>query len=206
MEESEISSVLECLGSRSQTYPKGDFIFLAGVSVSAVGILLSGEAQIIKENILGDSMIIGSLETGDIFGETFACLGNSAIPVTVIAKELCEVLFIDVSRIVRTCKSACSFHQQMITNLLWIISEKNALLNQKMSYITHKTIRSRLEAYFLDMIEYHKSYEFVIQFNRNELADYLCIDRSAMCRELSNMKSDGIIDYSGKNIKWLKKP
>jgi CRP-like cAMP-binding protein len=93
----------------------------------------------------------------------------------------------------------------MITNLLRIIAEKNIFLNQKMSYITHKTIRSRLEAYFSDMIEYHKSYEFMIRFNRNELADYLCIDRSALCRELSNMKSDGIIDYSGKYIKWLKK-
>lgn len=205
MEESEISSVLKCLDCHCQSYPKGDFIFLAGVSKSAVGILLLGEAQIIKENILGDSMIIGSLEAGDMFGETFACLENSAIPVTVIAKELCEVLFIDVSRIVHTCKSSCSFHQQLITNLLYIIAKKNALLNQKMSYITHKTIRCRLEAYFLDMIEYHRSYEFVIQYNRNELADYLCIDRSAMCRELSNMKSDGIINYSGKNIKWLKK-
>lgn len=204
MEETDISAILKCLGSRRQSYPKGDFIFLAGQSAPAVGILLSGKAQVVKENILGDSMIIDSLETGDMFGETFACMGKKAIPVTVVALEKCEVLLLDAGRIVHTCQSACAFHQQLISNLLQIVAEKNAMLNQKMSYITHKTIRSRLEAYFYDMMERNGSYEFIVPFNRNELADYLCIDRSAMCRELSHMKSDGVLDYSGRNFCWLK--
>jgi len=205
MQEADISAMLQCLGSRTQTYPKDDFIFLAGQSVPAVGILLSGKAQVVKENILGDSMIIGSLKTGDLFGETFACMGQKVMPVSVVALEKCEVLLLDVSRIVHTCQSACPFHQQLILNLLQIVAEKNAALNRKMSYITHKTIRSRLQAYFFDLMEHSGSYEFTLPFNRNELADYLCIDRSAMCRELAHMKRDAILVYSGKNFHWLKK-
>ena len=204
MTEENITSILQCLGSRKKIYPKDDFIFLAGQSVPAVGILISGKAQVVKENMLGDSMIIGNLKAGDMFGETFACMGKKIIPVTVIAMESCEVLFIDISRIVHTCKSACAFHQQLITNLLRTVAEKNAFLHQKMSYITHKTIRSRLEAYFIDMIENSGSYKFTVPFNRNELSDYLCIDRSAMCRELSKMKNEGIIDYKGNNFHWLR--
>lgn len=150
-------------------------------------------------------MIIGSLKTGDLFGETFACMGQKVMPVSVVALENCEVLFLDISRIVRTCKTACPFHQKLIANLLKIMAEKNAVLNQKMSYITHKTIRSRLEAYFYDIMERNGSYEFTIPYNRSEMADYLCIDRSALSRELSHMKNDGMIDYDGKNFQWLQK-
>ncbi len=204
MQETDIPSMLRCLESRKQSYRKGDFVFLAGQSAPAVGVLLSGKAQVVKENMLGDSMIIGSLAAGDLFGETFACMGIEVIPVTVVALEKCEVLLLDVGRIVHTCQSACPFHQQLISNLLRIIAEKNVVLNQKMTYITHKTIRSRLEAYFYDQMQQYGSYEFTVLFNRNELADYLCIDRSAMCRELSHMKSDGILEYSGKNFRWIK--
>lgn len=198
--EADILSMLKCLGNNMRSYAKGDFILFAGKSSPSLGILLSGKAQVIKENILGDSMIIESLKTADMFGETFACMGQKIMPVSVIASEKCEVLLLDVSRIVHTCQNACPFHQQLILNLLRIIAEKNALLSRKMSYITHKTIRKRLEAYFYDMIERTKSYEFTIPFNRSELSDYLCIDRSAMCRELSHMKNDGILNYKGNHF------
>lgn len=205
IDETDIYNVLKCLNSYTRFFLKGEFVFLAGESKPSVGILVSGETQITKENILGDSMIVGSFKAGDMFGETFACMGMKEIPVTVTALEKCEVLFIDVNRIIHTCKSACSFHQQLISNLLRIIAEKNIFLNQKMSYITHKTIRSRLEAYFCDIIEQSGSYTFTVPYNRNELADYLCTDRSAMSRELSKMQSEGIININKKIIKWLKK-
>jgi CRP-like cAMP-binding protein len=203
IKEADIPALLKCLGSRKQSYPKEDFIFLAGQSAPAVGILLSGKAQVIKENMLGDSMIIGTLIPGDMFGETYACMGKEAIPVSVVALEPCEALLLDVGRIVHTCQTACPFHQQLIANLLQIMARKNDMLNRKMSFITHKTIRSRLEAYFYDQMEQCGSYEFTLPFNRNELADYLCMDRSAMCRELSHMKEEGILDYSGNHFHWL---
>ncbi|HEX3038122.1 MAG TPA: Crp/Fnr family transcriptional regulator [Oscillospiraceae bacterium] len=203
--EEDIPALLKCLGSHKQSYPKDDFIFLADESAPAVGILLSGKAQVIKENILGDSMIIGTLKDGDMFGETFACMGKETMPVSVVALEPCEVLLLDVGRIVHTCQTACPFHQQLISNLLRIMAGKNEILSRKMSFITHKTIRNRLEAFFYDQMEQSGTYKFTVPFNRNELADYLCIDRSAMCRELSHMKEDGILDYSGNNFHWLEK-
>ena len=200
LKESEITSVLKCLGSRSQKYFKGEYIFLAGESKPAVGIIISGKAQVSKENMLGDSMIIGFLQTADMFGETFAYMGKKIMPITVVASETSEVLWLDLNCIIHTCQNACAFHQQLISNLLKVFADKNAFLNQKMYYITHKTIRSRLEAYFYDIMEQNGSSDFVVPLNRNELSDYLCIDRSAMCRELSHMKKDGILDYKGQNF------
>ncbi|MDD2216709.1 MAG: Crp/Fnr family transcriptional regulator [Eubacteriales bacterium] len=191
----DIPSMLNCLGSQKLTYEKDSFIFLAEESRPKVGIMLCGKAQIIKENYFGDRTIIGSLESGDIFGETYACMGLSEIPVSVLATENSQALLLDMHKITHTCQSACTFHHQVITNLLKILAKKNTLLNAKMSYITHKTIRGRLEAYFNDQAEKTHSLEFKVPFNRNELADYLCIDRSAMCRELSRMKQEGLIDY-----------
>lgn len=203
--EPDIFSMLKCLNSHTEIYPKGDFIFLSGESKPRVGIIISGETQVLKENILGDSMIVGSFGIGEMFGETFACMRMKEMPVTVIASEKCEILFIDIDSVIHTCKSACSFHRQLISNLLKVIAEKNIFLNQKMSYITHKTIRGRLEAYFYDMIEQNGSYTVTLPYNRNELADFLCTDRSAMSRELSKMKTEGIIAVNKKTITWLKK-
>lgn len=203
--ESEIYGILKCLKSHTKIYPKSDFIYLNGESIPSIAILISGEAQVKKENILGDSMIIGTLSKGDMFGESFACMSMKTIPVTVLALEKCEVLFMDVFNIINICTNACSFHRLLISNLLKIIAQKNVLLNQKMSYITHKTIRNKLEAYFYDMIEKSGSYTFTIPYNRNELADYLCADRSAISRELSKMKSEGIIDFNKNVFHWLRK-
>lgn len=205
MSDADVAAVLTCLGSRKQTFPKGDFIFLAGQSAPAVGILTAGKAQVIRENRQGDAMIVGTLEAGDIFGETYACMKLPAMPVSVAALTKCEVLLLDVGRLVHTCPSACAFHQRLIANLLRILAQKNMRLNQKMSYITHKTIRSRLEAYFEDRMQQSGSTAFTVPFSRQSLADYLCIDRSALSRELSHMKEDGLIDYDGSRFEWLGK-
>lgn len=195
----DLPHMLNCLKSKKQKYKKNSFIFMAGESVPKIGILLSGKAQVIKENYAGDRMIIDEISTSDIFGETFACMDIDAIPVSVIATEDCHVLLLDAKKIARTCCSACDFHHRLISNLLAVIAGKNALLSAKMSYITHKTIRSRLLAFLYDHAEKAQSERFSIPYNRNELADYLCTDRSALSRELSRMKREGIIDYD-KNI------
>jgi CRP-like cAMP-binding protein len=205
IEEADLHTMLQCLGCRRRSVEKGDFIFLAGETPPALGILISGNAQIIKEDFEGNSMIIGSVKSGDLFGETYACMGLKVLPVTVKAVGKCEILLMDVTKIVGTCPSACAFHHQLIANLLRIIAEKNVFLSQKMSFLSHKTIRSRLEAYFSSRIQQTGSYDFSIPFNLTELADYLCIDRSAMSRELSHMKAEGIVDYRGRNFHWLRR-
>lgn len=202
IEDHNIQTVLKCLGSREKDFKKGEFIFLAGETAPSVGLMLSGKAQIIKENVFGDSMIISTLKSGDLFGETFACMGQKVMPVSVEALENCTVLFLDVDRIVHTCGSSCPFHYQLISNLLRIISVKNEKLNRKMSYLSNKTIRTRLEAYFLDQMNSGGSVDFTVPFSLTELAEYLCVDRSAMSRELSHMKKEGILDFSGRNFHW----
>ena len=204
MQEADSPNMLKCLGARKQSFQKGEYICMAGRTEPAVGILLSGEAQIMKENRQGDAMIVGTLKTGDLFGEVYACMGEPILPVSVLALGKCDVLLLHVERIVHTCQNACPFHQQLIRNLLRIMAEKTAILSRKMEFIAYKTIRSRLEAYFYDRMERSGSSEFIIPLNRNELADYLCVDRSALCRELSHMKSDGILDYKGNHFYWLK--
>lgn len=145
-------------------------------------------------------MIIGKLETGDIFGETFACMGLDTIPVSVLATDPCKVLFLDAASLIKTCDKTCDFHHKLIANLLAIMAKKNTLLNAKMSYLTHKTIRGRVLAYLDDQAEKARSDKFTIPYNRNELADYLCVDRSALSRELRKMKQEGLLDYKSKTF------
>jgi CRP-like cAMP-binding protein len=201
MSKHEIDHILSCMDSRQQRFAKGSFIFLAEESYPKLGILFSGKAQVIKENIYGDKMIIGTLKLGSLFGETYACMGLPKIPVSVEAIEDCIVLLLDINLMLRTCNKACQFHQRLISNLLKIIATKNMILTRKMSYITHKTIRGRLLAFLEDQAERAKSNIFEIPFNRNELADYLCVDRSAMSRELGRMKKEGLLDFDRKTFR-----
>lgn len=194
----DLNHILSCMESRQQSFNEGSFIFLADESYPKLGILLSGKAQVIKENMFGDRMIIGALEAGNLFGETYACMGLSKIPISVEAMEDCSVLLLDINRMLKTCSNACTFHQRLVANLLNIVATKNMQLNRKMSYLTHKTIRGRLLAYLEDQAERTNSDAFEIPFNRNELADYLCVDRSAMSRELGRMKKEGLLDFSRK--------
>lgn len=211
VEKEDIGKILNCLGSAKRSYKKGDFIFLAGQSVPEVSILISGRAQVVKESIFGDAMLIGHLGPGDIFAETYACMGADTIPISVIAFTNCEVLMMDLKRVVQTCSNSCVFHQRMIFNLMKVLASNSAALNKKMSYLTYKTIRGRLAAYFFDCAEQAmtqngcprdlpKTIEFELPFSRTELADYLCVDRSAMSRELSNMRKEGILDFSGRKV------
>lgn len=194
--ESDLNKLLVCLQGRTLNYKKGEFIFVAGHTTPFVGIILSGTANIIKENLYADRMIISKLSEGDMFGETYACMGLKWVEVSIEALCDTQVLAIDVERIVASCPNTCTFHRQLNMNLLKILSGKNLQLNQKLFYLSHKTIRSRILAYLYDEANKHKSKSFEIPFNRNELSEYLCIDRSALSRELSNMKNEGLIDYN----------
>ena len=198
----EADTVLSRLSGRTRRFNKGEFIFMAGASQPQIGVLLSGQAQILRENHIGDSMIVRALQEGELFGETYACMGIETIPVSVCATAPCEVLFLSTQAILGTCISNCAFHHRLIANLLRVLAQKNMLLNRKMSYITHKTIRERLLSYFYDCMEQSGSERFTVPFNRRELADYLCTDRSALSRELSAMQREGIIEYKGNLFRY----
>lgn len=195
MTSDEIQSLYDCLGFYVKKYLKDEIVLLAGNKATDVGIVLSGRMQVLKEDIMGNQSILTELSEADLFAETFACAGISTSPVTVVAVTACEVLFIRFTNIITGCANACNFHNKLVENMLKLISQKNLMLQVKIDILSQRSIRDKLLHYFGFLKEQQKKNTVITPFNRTELADYLCVDRSAMSRELSNMKDEGILDF-----------
>lgn len=195
IEPGDLSGMLSCLGAVSRKYLKNQSIILAGEEVTSLGIVIAGHVQIVKDDILGNRMIVAGLSAGDIFAETFVCAGIKESPVDVYASDNCSVLWVSIKRIISVCSNACSFHNRLILNILELLATKNLYLNNKMEFLSKRTTREKIMTYLGFQKEMHKSSSFVIPLNRNEMADYLCVDRSAMSRELSKLREEGVIDY-----------
>jgi CRP-like cAMP-binding protein len=192
IEDKDMPSLLNCLTATIQKFDKNNIIFLSGNEISNVGIVLSGSVSVIKENISGDRNILANITSPDVFGETFACVEMKESPITVVANSKCEILFIEFKKIIKTCPTTCTFHSKLIENMLKLMSNKNIMLNAKLEILSAKTIREKLIAY---LSNFGKK-RFTIPFNREQLADYLNINRSSMSRELSKMRDEGIIKFN----------
>lgn len=191
----QLQQILPCLGIRKGIFLKNHFLFRAGDYMEQIGFLLSGKIYIIQEDFWGNRTILEQIEPGGMFGEAFACAGTKKIPVSVLAAEETEVLFFPYQKILTMCPNACPFHQQLITNMLQIMAGKNVMLVQKMTHITKRNTREKLLSYLSVQALQQSSNQFVIPFNRQELADFLAVDRSAMSAELSRMQKEGLIEY-----------
>lgn len=191
----DIGSMLRCLSAKDKSYKKNDFIFLEDDKADYVGIVISGSVCVIKEDFWGNRAILAKLEAGELFGETYALADAERLPVSVIATQDSEVILIDCKKIIRVCTNSCSFHAQLIRNLLKIVANKNIALNQKIYHIVKRTTRDKLISYLSEQAEKYKSNTFKIPFNRQELADYLSVERSAMSHELSKLRDEGIIEF-----------
>ncbi len=195
IEEGQLSNLLGCLGAKVQVYSKNDIILLVDSKIASVGIILAGSAQIVKEDVMGNRTIMSELSEGDMFGEAFACAGVDKIPVTVLTTTGCEVLFIQFNRIVTTCSSSCSFHTTLIKNMLQLIAQKNILLNNRMDILSQRTTREKLITYLAAIMKKSGKNKFKIPFTRDELADFLCVNRSALSRELSSMREENLLTF-----------
>lgn len=200
----EFLRLLPCLSPTTARYRKNDIIFLEGTDVTRVGILLSGNAHVIKEDIWGNRTIISDLGTKDLFGESFSCAKVKKLPVTVVAASDCEVLFIEYKRILTTCTSACVFHAKLIENMMSILASKNILLQDKLQILSKPTTREKLLAYLNSQSQKLGSLTFMIPFDRQQLADYLCVDRSAMTKELGRLRDEGLISFHRSSFKLHK--
>lgn len=192
----DLGPMQECLGAVQKHYPKNSFVFTAGEPVSFVGVVLSGSVHVVQEDFWGNRSILTHLEAGDLFAEAFSCALIDTVPVSVLAAENSDILLLDCRRIVTSCSSACQFHAQLIKNMLQILSKKNLGLTQKMEHLTKPTTREKLLSYLSAQAVNVNSSSFTIPFNRQELADYLNVDRSAMSNELSKMQKEGILTYN----------
>ena len=203
IKENELESMLECLQAVEKTYRKNDIIFMAGEPALYVGIVYSGSVQVIKDDVMGNRLILSGLATGDIFGETFACAGVDILPVSVIAKEESTVLLLDYRKVIDKCRSSCNFHNKMIENMMRIVAEKNLFLNRKLDIVSARSTREKIMKYLLYQAGEKGSLTFDIPLNRQELADYLSVDRSAMSSELGRMRDEGILNFDKSRFELL---
>ncbi len=190
---SDFARMLDCLSAKTAAYIKGEVILLSGDAVNFVGLVLSGSVQVIKEDIDGRVAILTELGVSEIFGEVFACAEIAQSPVTVLAKENAEILMLDYKKVITSCAAACPFHARLIANMLRLLACKNLLLNQKNEILSKRTTREKLLTFF-DM-QRGVAKKFTIPYNREELAHYLCVDRSAMSNELCKMRDEGLIHF-----------
>ena len=194
MTEQDFLSILSCLSAKHASYLKEQTIFAEGDSSHYFGIVLSGAVQIMQIDYYGNKSIVAKLEPSQVFGETFAYAETQTMPVDVIACEPTEVLLIDARKITKSCPNACSFHNQIIFNLLKIIAKKNLIFQQKIEITSKRSTREKLMTYLLLQAKLQNSNQFKIPYDRQELADYLEVDRSGLSAEISKLKKEGILD------------
>lgn len=193
----DMAGLLACLGGRVVPLAKGSPVFLEGDPAKDVGVVLEGTVQIIRDDFYGNRSVLGVVPPGGLFAEAFACAGLETLPVSVIARQDGAVLLLDCRRMLQGCSSACSFHSRLIFNLLQGIAEKNLMLTRKIRYMSRKTTREKLMEFLLDQAKQQGSGEFVIPYDRQALADYLGVDRSAMSAEIGNLRRAGLIETKG---------
>ena len=193
--EHEIEAMLTCLSAEERTYGKDAYIYRAGDVTGRLGGVMEGAVNIIKDDVWGNRKIIENIGRGQIFGETYACLKGEPLMVDVQASERSRILFMDVNRILTTCSSSCDFHNRLIRSLMYVLAGKNLMLTKKMDIITPKSLRERVMVYLSQESVKQGCRTVTVPFNRQQMADYLSVDRSALSAELSRMQRDGVISY-----------
>lgn len=201
--EKEMEALLDCLKASKRKYKKGEYVCRAGEKLTAMGFVLSGSVNIERNDVWGNQSLVSRVEAGEVFGETYACVPEAVLMVDVAAVEPAEILFLNMERLLTTCSNACGFHNRLIQNLVKVMASKNLNLSRKITHTAPKSIRGRLLSYLSYQAVKQGSRQFEIPFNRQQLADYLGADRSAVSNELSKMQREGLLEYR-KNWFWVK--
>ena len=194
IDDGDLLGMLSCLNARVISFDKKYTIFPEGSPAKFIGILLSGSAQILRNDYYGNRSILSEILPGEIFGEAFACAEVASMPVSVVANEPCEVMLVDCRQLLHTCSNSCLFHQQMIFNLMKNLATKTLMFHQKIEITSKRTTREKLMAYLLTQAKRTGSSSFAIPFDRQELADYLEVERSGLSAEISKLRREGVLD------------
>ena len=195
VKENEIEAMLSCLQMRRQSCKKGEYVLNQGQRWDNILILIKGKLHIQQDDYWGRRSIIAGVDPGEMFGESYAAPESGALMNDVMAVEDSEVFFFNVKKIITVCSSACKFHTIVVQNLFFSLSEQNRKLVQKMSYLSKRTTREKLIAYLSDEAKYQNTGTVSLPFNRQELANFLSVERSAMSNELSKMRDEGLITF-----------
>ena len=200
MDTSELSAILSCLQAQKTVFSKGEAIFLEGDPAGSIGMVLQGSVLIVRDDFCGNRSLIAHAKEGDLFAEAFACAGMPFMPVSAFAQTDSTVLMMDHRKMLTVCSNSCRFHNQLIKNLLQVSARKNLALSNKIHFMSQKTTKEKLMAYLLYQAKLNGSAEFDISLDRQSLADYLGVERSAMSAELGNLKKQGLIDFKGSHF------
>lgn len=201
--EDEIATMLSCLDARLRTYKKGEYVFRQGEHLSHITVLVEGNLHIQRDDYWGNRSIINRIGVGEMFGEAYIAPESGALLNDVVATRDSAVIFFDVKRIITVCSSACRFHSMVVQNLFFAISDKNRKLVQKLGHISKRSTREKLISYLSEEAKRQNSASFIIPFNRQQLADFLSVDRSAMSNELCRMRDEGLLEFDKSAFKLL---
>ena len=204
MEQGEISAMLSCLGARRGEFHRGQEVLGGDGAPREMGLVLTGCVHIQQEDFWGNRNILTDAEPGDVFAESYACFPEAPMAVRAVAAEPSGVLFLKAGRILNACPTACRYHTRLIRNLLETVAAQNLLMQQKLLHLTQRSIRGRLLSYLSAEAARQGSAAFTIPYDRQQLADYLSVDRSALSAELSRLQKEGILIYR-KNAFELKR-
>lgn len=201
--DNEIDSMLSCLDAKLKYYKKGEYILRQGERISLLAVLVEGKLHIQNDDYWGNRSILGNIAVGEMFGEAYIAPQSDTLINDTVAIEDSAVIFFNVTCMVTTCSNACRFHSAVAQNLLFAMSEKNRKLLQKLSHMHKRSTREKLISYLSTEAKKHNSNSFSVPFNRQQLADFLSVDRSAMSNELCKMRNEGLIEFNKNYFKLL---
>ena len=193
--ERELEAMLACLRPETKDYPKDAFVLRAGDTAEAVGLVLSGTILMLQEDVWGNRNILSKAGPGQIFAAAYACAPGSVLNVSVLAETPVTVLFLNVGRVLTLCPAACAHHSRLIRNLLGELAGKNLRLGEKLTHMGQRTTRAKIMSYLSAEAQRLGTYELDIPFSRQQLADYLGVERSGLSLELGKMKQDGLLEF-----------
>ena len=193
--DNEISTMLNCLQSKLLTFKKGEYIFREGEHIDSITVLVEGKLLVQHDDFWGNRNIVNMIRVGEMFGESYVAPESGVLLNDVIAEENSTVIFFDVKRILTVCSTACRFHSLVVQNLFFSISEKNRTLVQKIGHMSKRSTRAKLLSYLSEEAKKNNNSQFTIPFTRQQLADFLCVDRSAMSNELCKMRDEGLLQF-----------
>lgn len=197
--------MLSCLGARTEAFPKEAFLLRVGDTAESIGVVLSGSVLILQEDLWGNRNILSKVGPGQVYAAAFACAPGAVLNVSVMTETPATVMLLNVRRILTVCSSACEHHNRIIRNLLAELAEKNLLQNEKLTHMGQRTTRNKLMSYLSAEAQRLGRYEFDIPFSRQQLADYLSVERSGLSLELGRMRDEGLLAFH-KNHFVLKAP
>ena len=199
----DIEAMLGCLQARLCTYKKGEYVLREGERIERLMMLVKGELHIQRDDYWGNRSIISMVGVGEMFGEAYAAPESGPLMNDVLAVEDSAVIFLDIGKLLTVCPNGCKFQAMAVKNLFFAISEKNRKLVRKLGYMSRRTTREKLIAYLSEEAKRQNSGAFSIPFNRQQLADFLSVDRSAMSNELCKLRDDGLIEFEKNRFRLL---